>query len=100
MSGWIIYCDPPYAPLSRTANFTTYTKGNFLESEQQKLLHYAQDACQRGVHVMISNHDTDYTRALYRDADEIHAFPVARTIACQGKKRVPVMELLAYYKPI
>jgi DNA adenine methylase len=97
--GDVIYCDPPYAPLSRTANFTTYTKGNFLEAEQQKLLKCAQDACQNGVHVIISNHDTDYTRQLYRDAHEIHSFPVARTIACQGIKRVPVMELLAYYKP-
>lgn len=97
--GDVIYCDPPYAPLSRTANFTTYTKGSFLEAEQQQLLRCAQEACQNGVHVMISNHDTDYTRNLYRDAHQIHAFPVARTIACQGKKRVPVMELLAYYKP-
>jgi DNA adenine methylase len=98
-AGDVIYCDPPYAPLSRTANFTNYTKGNFLETDQQKLLQCAQDACLKGVHVMISNHDTNYTRQLYRDAHQIHAFPVARSIACQGKKRVPVMELLAYFKP-
>lgn len=98
-SGDVIYCDPPYVPISKTSNFTSYTKGTFLDREQQLLASYAKKACEKGAHVFISNHDLPYTRHLYQDASQIISFPVSRTIACQGTKRIPVIELLAHYQP-
>ncbi len=33
----VVYCDPPYAPLTATANFTAYHTNSF-NTEQQVLL--------------------------------------------------------------
>lgn len=98
--GDVIYCDPPYVPISKTSNFTSYTKGHFADREQNLLANCAKEARLRGIHVLISNHDTIYTRQLYQDANDIQTFPVSRTIAAKGMKRVPVMELLAYFNPL
>lgn len=97
--GEVIYCDPPYYPLSITANFTLYTSSPFNAQEQIKLAKLAEQTAQKGVHVLISNHDTEFTRKQYENAQEIFEFEVLRTINCQGNKRSKVKELLAYYHP-
>ena len=98
-AGDVVYCDPPYAPLSATANFTSYASGGFnLEHQHELARRAAHDAHQRGIPVLISNHDTDLTQLLYRDAD-IHTLQVARFISPKGDKRGKVSEVLALYTP-
>lgn len=97
--GDVIYCDPPYHPLNRTANFTAYSSNIFKEKDQIHLANLAIKAYQKGCHVFISNHDTPFTRELYQQSSQIHSFEVARNISCQGNQRKPVKELLAYFKP-
>ena len=41
-AGHVIYCDPPYAPLSTTANFTGYAGHSFNLDEQMRLAQLAQ----------------------------------------------------------
>jgi len=96
-SGYVIYCDPPYVPLSDTANFTAYTKDGFDGHDQMRLVEYAIMARDEGAFVAISNHDTPYARQLYREANTIHSFLARRSISCKGKERKPVQELLAIY---
>lgn len=36
-AGDVIYCDPPYVPLSDTANFTDYAAGGFGPDDQRDL---------------------------------------------------------------
>lgn len=96
---WVIYCDPPYAPLSTTASFTTYSAGGFTLDDQAVLARLARHtAARKGVPVLISNHDIELTRELYRGArlDEIL---VKRTISRNGGTRNKVAELLALYPP-
>lgn len=90
----IIYCDPPYVPLSVTASFTDYSTGGFSEDQQIILSKLAEEACCK---VLISNHDTEFTRDIYSKANEIRTKQVSRCIAAKSASRKPVYELLAIY---
>lgn len=94
----VIYCDPPYVPLQQSSNFSTYTGKKFTEADQLALLDCTLAAVQRGITVILSNHDTSWTRHHYRAAD-ISSFPVRRMINCKSNQRVPVQELLAIFRP-
>jgi len=94
--GDLIYCDPPYAPLSQVSNFSSYTHKKFGEAEQIALADLAMNAVNQGITVVISNHDTDFTRHHYRNA-EIKSFPVKRSISCHPEHRVAVQELVAIF---
>ena len=97
-SGDVIYCDPPYVPLSETSNFTTYSAGGFRRDEQIRLATVAEYVCRHGVTVLISNHHTQFTRQLYKHAD-LTTHLVRRLISCDGNKRGLADELLALYLP-
>lgn len=96
-AGSVIYCDPPYVPLSKTASFTSYSKQAFTLDDQANLANLAEAAQQRGVSVVISNHDTTWTRKIYQPA-RLHSIKVARSISQKGDKRHKVNELFAVYK--
>lgn len=97
--GSVVYCDPPYAPLSNTANFTSYAGNGFSLDDQAALADVAERAAvERGIPVLISNHDTTLTRRLYHGA-ELNVVKVKRTISRNGAGRNKVDELLALFKP-
>ncbi|EGQ9194370.1 Dam family site-specific DNA-(adenine-N6)-methyltransferase [Vibrio parahaemolyticus] len=96
--GSVVYCDPPYAPLSNTANFTSYAGNGFTLDDQAALADMAERAAtERGIPVLISNHDTTLTRRLYHGAD-LSVVKVKRTISRNGSGRNKVDELLALFK--
>ena len=95
--GDVVYCDPPYVPLSTTANFRQYSGNHFGDEQQAELAELARSLSKRGIPVLISNHDTEVTRELYRHA-KITSFPVTRTISCNGAKRKPAQELIAVFQ--
>ncbi len=92
----IVYADPPYVPLSDTANFTSFTAEKFNMEKQKQLAECAKKASARGATVLISNHDTPFTRKLYAGA-EIRSFSARRRISRDGANRNPVKELIAIY---
>ncbi len=94
--GDIIYCDPPYVPLSKTSHFTAYACQKFGITEQIALAELAAKTAKHGVPVIISNHDTPFTRELYR-ASDITSFSVSRNISCKGSQRLSVRELIAVF---
>ncbi|MFT6733701.1 MAG: DNA adenine methylase [Polaribacter sp.] len=94
--GDVVYCDPPYVPLSPTASFTSYAAQGFSYDQQVELAYRAQHLANRGVKVVISNHDNAITRQIYQDA-EIESFLVRRFISRDGKNRGNANELLAIY---
>ncbi|MDH5179085.1 MAG: Dam family site-specific DNA-(adenine-N6)-methyltransferase [Gammaproteobacteria bacterium] len=94
--GDVIYCDPPYHPLSASANFTTYSAGGFSEAQQHQLAALAKAARERNIPVLISNHNTRFTLDVYADAT-LENFPVRRFISCNGNRRDHAGELLALY---
>ncbi len=94
--GDVVYCDPPYVPLSATSNFTDYTQDGFGGKEQEQLAISAQKLRSRGIPVVISNHDTVFTREIYASA-RIEAFQVQRFISRDAGNRGKAAELLASF---
>jgi DNA adenine methylase len=97
-AGDVVYCDPPYVPLSKSASFTSYSAGGFDLHQQSHLAELAQSAKRQGVPVLISNHNTRFTRDAYQEADNIKRLQVKRMISCQGQKRHSAAELLALFE--
>ncbi len=96
-SGDVIYCDPPYFPLSTSANFTSYSAGGFSEAQQKDLARLAELSIARGIPVLISNHSTHFTLQVYAKASDVDQFAVRRYISCNGNKREQADELLALF---
>ena len=94
--GDVVYADPPYVPLSETANFTSYAGNAFQFTEQEALAAEARAAADRQIPVVISNHDTNFTRKLYAGA-HIESFEVRRLISCKGTARTKAQEILALF---
>ncbi len=96
--GAAVYCDPPYVPLSKTASFTSYAKGGFDLDDQAELANLAEKAAfSQGNAVLISNHDTLWTRKIYAQAN-LDTIKVKRTISPKGTGRQKVGELMALYQ--
>lgn len=94
-AGDFTYFDPPYVPLTKTANFTAYSAEGFGYDEQARLVLLAWRLANRGVHVLLSNSDTPLTRDLYRaDHFTCHSIRIGRSVSCKGDSREAVGELL------
>lgn len=94
--GDVVYCDPPYVPISDTASFTDYSTGGFGLDDQRRLAEYARELSERGVVVIISNHHNSFTSEIYRGA-LLDVFSVQRFISCDGRNRNSVDEVLAVF---
>jgi DNA adenine methylase len=60
------YFDPPYDPVSQTANFTGYTPGSFSEQDQRDLADVFVQLTAKGCLCMLSNSHTPLILDLYR----------------------------------
>jgi len=96
-SGDVVYFDPPYVPVSDTANFASYAKEGFSYDEQKRLVIIAESLANRGIKVIVSNHDTDVSRELYKNA-QIYSLQVSRSISAKGSSRKKASELIAVYQ--
>jgi DNA adenine methylase len=91
--GDFVYVDPPYYPVSRTANFTSYTKEEFGEKQQKELAGSVGQAARRGAQLMLSNSDTPLTREWYAEFN-LKTVQARRAVNCDGSKRGRVSELI------
>lgn len=91
--GDLVYFDPPYAPISNTANFTGYTKQNFFENDQERLFKAFKELDSRGCLTMLSNSYSEYTRDLYAEFEPQTVY-ANRAINCKGDKRGKIRELI------
>jgi len=95
-----VYFDPPYRPLTTTANFTAYTESEFNDEKQIELAKFAEMLGAKGAKVVISNSDPknenpedDFFDALYA-AQKIHRVEASRMINCNKNSRGKIKELL------
>lgn len=93
--GDFIYLDPPYNPVSTTANFTGYTKVGFNREDQDRLANVFQQLDRRNCNVLLSNSETPYVRKLYEKfAEYMVTIEVKRQINSNATKRSGHRELL------
>lgn len=93
--GDLIYLDPPYQPVSDTANFTSYTKGGFDESEQRRLAKVFKELNDRGCLVLESNSSAALIQKLYENQNfVIEKLQAKRAISSDPNGRGNVTELL------
>ena len=90
--GSFVYLDPPYFPVSKTANFTSYQSGKFCNSEQVRLRNFCVKLHEKGVLFMLSNSDVEEAHELYKGFN-IHVLEVLRKINSNTAKRNAVNEL-------
>jgi DNA adenine methylase len=91
--GDFLYLDPPYQPLSATANFTSYTKDSFSLTDQKRLAESVRQLSKRGCTFMLSNSDCQEIRELYAGF-HIETIQATRAINCKSERRGTVTELL------
>ena len=101
--GDFVYVDPPYQPLSHTANFTAYTSRGFDWSEQERLAEWLARIAARGCAILINNADTPQVRELYQAvfaqrgvAIKMQSFETARNINSQPDARGGGLELTVW----
>lgn len=91
--GDFIYFDPPYVPLTETANFTSYQATGFNEKDQLQLLELAVRLKSRGVIVVLSNSSAEWVPRNYSQAGfEVNLINARRLIGGKGSTRNSVME--------
>ncbi len=88
-----VYFDPPYDPVSDSANFTGYAKGGFDRDAQIRLKRSCDILNQRGVKLLLSNASTDFILDLYKDY-KIEIIQAKRAINSNGDARGEVDEVL------
>jgi DNA adenine methylase len=91
--GDVIYFDPPYLPVSETANFTSYTEDGFGLVEHERLARIFHEVADRGVSVLLSNANVKRARDLYAGC-RLSRVQARRNINSAGDKRGVVGELL------
>jgi DNA adenine methylase len=99
-AGDFVYCDPPYAPLSRTASFAHYTAGGFSAFDHRRLQTAVISAAGRGAVVVVSNSSAPeivegYSSTAAKNAGLlIERVPARRAINSSAAQRGPVDELI------
>jgi DNA adenine methylase len=94
-----IYYDPPYRPISKTANFNAYSSSEFNDQEQTRLRDIFKEGSDQGALQMLSNSDPSnyiedsFFDDLYQEF-KIKRISASRGINSQGSKRGAVRELL------
>jgi DNA adenine methylase len=95
-AGDFVYFDPPYAPVSASADFTSYTKAGFDVADQIRLRDHALALKRRGVHVLLSNSAAPLIYELYAVSRDftIEEVDAKRAINSKGDARGAVKEVL------
>ncbi len=96
--GDFVYFDPPYVPLSETADFTTYTKDGFDLEEQRRLSRVFRELDDRGCYVLESNSATQLVNELYSGYYILEVY-ASRAISSDASTRGKIPEyLIANYE--
>jgi DNA adenine methylase len=96
----LVYFDPPYRPITKTATFTSYTKDGFNDDDQKELANFSRKLSKRGAKVILSNSDPknenpddNFFDVVYKWA-KIVRVSASRAINSKGTARGKISEIL------
>ncbi|MGB9938063.1 MAG: DNA adenine methylase [Methanobacterium sp.] len=96
----LVYLDPPYRPISKTSNFTTYAKKGFLDEDQLRLADFFKEMHKKGAYLILSNsdpkninNDDNFFDNVYKDY-KIDRISAKRNINSNILKRGDINELI------
>lgn len=93
--GDLVFLDSPYAPLTPTS-FTDYTKEGFGYEDHLRLADLFKRLSEKGVYCILTNHDTELIRELYKDY-KIETVDVRRSINRNGSDRTGKEVIITNY---
>lgn len=95
-----VYFDPPYRPISKTANFKAYSKHDFADNEQVELAQLFRQLDKKGIKLMLSNSDPknhnpndNFFEEIYNGFNIIRV-PARRMINSNPAKRGAINEIV------
>jgi len=95
-----VYFDPPYRPISKTSDFTSYSKLKFEDNEQRQLADLFHRLHKKGIKQMLSNSDPknndpndNFFDEMYNDFS-ISRIPARRMINSDASKRDAINEII------
>jgi DNA adenine methylase len=96
-----VYFDPPYRPISKTSNFTTYSGSEFGDKDQIQLAAFFKKLdMERGAKLMLSNSDPknenpndDFFEQIFTNY-KFYRVSANRAINCNGDKRGAINEIV------
>ena len=93
--GDLIYFDPPYQPISSTANFTSYTHRDFTEDDLERLATLANQLNSKGCHVLLSNSNSKVVKDIFSEKHwKISSINANRAINSNAQKRTGHKEII------
>ena len=91
----LVYFDPPYQPVSDTANFTGYTNKDFTYDDLARLAELCMKLNSKGCRVLLSNSNSKEVTDMFSTKPwKINKIKVNRSINSNSKKRTGHFELL------
>lgn len=92
-TGDFIYFDPPYDPIDKKDSFTAYSKNDFNTNDQIRLANLYKKLDNKGVYLMLSNHNTKLINELYKGF-KISVVEATRMINSKSSGRGSVEEVI------
>jgi DNA adenine methylase len=93
--GDLVYFDPPYQPVSDTANFTSYTNKDFTYDDLSRLAELCVKLNSKGCNVLLSNSNSKEVEEMFSSKPwKVSKIQANRSINSNSKKRTGHFELL------
>tara|TARA_B100001540_G_scaffold12721_1_gene11211 strand:+ start:206 stop:1042 length:837 start_codon:yes stop_codon:yes gene_type:complete len=93
--GDLVYFDPPYQPVSSTANFTSYTHRDFTEDDLERLADLGDQLNSKGCHVLLSNSNSKIVKDFFsKKYWKISSINANRAINSNAQKRTGHKEII------
>jgi len=91
----LVYFDPPYQPVSDTANFTSYTNKSFTSEDLKRLAKLCLKLDSKGVNVLLSNSFSKEVAGMFTETQwKFKKIAANRSINSNSNKRTGHFELL------